>query len=81
MFTAATLIFAGCSKNEITMPVGPKGDNGLTAYQVWVKAVNDGTLDWDKTRTTDSDYFIYIAGTDGKDGKDGADGAYAYERC
>lgn len=66
-----------CSEVDITMPKGPKGDNGLSAYEVWKEAVADGTIEWPKTETEVTDFFKYLKGKDGKDGKDGQS---AYEQ-
>ena len=71
-----------CTDVEMQLPKGPQGERGaegLSAYEVWVKAVKDGTIkDW--TGSTEiNDYFIYLKGKDGADGKDGSDGKTAYE--
>ena len=49
---------------------GPKGDDGRSAYQVWLDAGNTGT---------ESDYLASLIGLPGKDGKDGSDGQSAYQ--
>lgn len=66
-----------CSEVDITMPKGPKGDDGLSAYEVWKEAVADGTIEWPKTETEVTDFFKFLKGKDGKDGKDGQS---AYEQ-
>ena len=76
---AAALV--SCTKLEVTLPEGPKGEqgiqgisgrDGLTSYEVWLKAVADGTIPgWDKTKTSVSDYFIYLKGEKGDRGDDG----------
>ena len=77
---AAILLFiSGCVKTKIEMPDGPKGDSGLSDYELWVKSVKEGLIDWDKTRLEISDFFIFLKGNEGKAGTDGADGADAYE--
>lgn len=62
------------------MPVGPRGEqgasgkDGLSAYELWVKAVSDKTIDYSGP-TDISHFFLYLKGKDGADGKDGRDGA------
>lgn len=76
---AAALV--SCTRLEVTLPEGPKGEqgiqgisgrDGLTSYEVWLKAVADGAIPgWDKTKTSVSDYFIYLKGEKGDRGDDG----------
>lgn len=68
---AVCLLMAACTDVDITMPKGPKGDTGLSAYEFWKEKVADGTVDWPKDRTEVADFFKYLKGNDGKDGKDG----------
>lgn len=65
------LLMAACTDVDITMPKGPKGDTGLSAYEFWKEKVADGTVDWPKDQTEVADFFKYLKGNDGKDGKDG----------
>jgi hypothetical protein len=60
-----------CS-NELTieMPKGPAGPAGASAYEVWVQAVEDGIIDWDKDRIDLNNYFLYLKGKNGAPGKD-----------
>nr|WP_256680617.1 hypothetical protein [Bacteroides pyogenes] len=58
------------------MPKGPKGDAGLSAYDIWKQKVADGTIDWPKNEVEVTDFFKYLKG---KDGVDGIDGKSAYE--
>lgn len=44
---------------------GEKGDRGFSAYEVWLKAGNRGTV---------RDYLKSLKGKDGEDGKNGKDG-------
>ena len=37
-----------CTDVDITMPKGPKGDTGLSAYEFWKEKVADGTVNWPK---------------------------------
>ncbi len=71
-------VLMACTRLEVTLPEGPKGEqgiagiDGLTSYEVWLRAVADGTISgWDKTKTTVSDYFIYLKGEKGDRGDDG----------
>ena len=71
-----------CNSIEVTMPVGPKGEqgiqglpgkDGLSAYELWVKAVQEKQIDY--TGPVDiSHFFLYLKGKDGVDGKNGLDG-------
>ena len=61
------LLMAACTDVDITMPKGPKGDTGLSAYEFWKEKVADGTVDWPKDRTEVADFFKYLKGNDGKD--------------
>lgn len=53
------------------MPPGPKGEDGKSAYQVWVDQVNAGTIAWPKGEVAVVDFFRYLKGKDGVNGKDG----------
>ena len=46
---AVCLLMAACTDVDITMPKGPKGDTGLSAYEFWKEKVADGTVDCRKT--------------------------------
>ena len=50
-----------------TFLVGPKGDDGLSSYEVWIEAVERHTIDYTGSVTI-VDYFKYLEGKDGKDG-------------
>ena len=65
------LLIASCTDVDITMPKGPKGDTGLSAYEFWKEKVADGTVNWPKDQTEVADFFKYLRGKDGKDGQDG----------
>lgn len=69
----ALLLMTFSCDNElhITMPKGPAGGQGLSAYEVWVQAVVDGDIEWDANQTDIVDYFIYIKGEKGDKGEDG----------
>lgn len=61
-----------CTDVDISMPKGPKGDKGdrgLSAYEFWKEKVIDGTIEWPKDETSETDYFKFLKGKDGKDGK------------
>jgi hypothetical protein len=70
-----------CTRLEVTLPRGPQGEqgiqgiagrDGLTSYEVWSKAVVEGTIPgWDKTKTSVTDYFIYLKGEKGDRGDKG----------
>lgn len=74
------LLFLSCTDIGITMPKGPKGDTGASAYEFWKESVWNGTIDWPKNQTEVVDFFLYLKGKDGKDGKDGLNGKGAYEQ-
>jgi len=65
------LLIASCTDVDITMPKGPKGDTGLSAYEFWKEKVADGTVNWPKDQTEVADFFKYLKGKDGKDGQNG----------
>ena len=58
--TCLTIVAAGCVNYTLTMPEGPKGESGLSAYELWVNYVKNGVVDWDPSRIEINDYFIYI---------------------
>lgn len=49
------------------MPPSPKGEKGVSAYEVWKKAVLDGSVVWNTAEVTLGDYFRFLKGSDGKD--------------
>lgn len=50
--------------------VFPEGPEGLSAYEVWLQAIEDGTIEW--TGSTEVvGFFLYLKGEDGEDGEDG----------
>ncbi|WP_448788981.1 hypothetical protein [Bacteroides graminisolvens] len=49
IFVMALLSACG-SDVDITMPKGPKGDSGLSAYEFWKEQVTNGTLEWPKDK-------------------------------
>ncbi|MDO4789772.1 MAG: collagen-like protein, partial [Porphyromonas sp.] len=55
-----------CDRIEILSPPGPRG---LSAYEVWVEAVNNKTIQWENG-TDLANYFKYIKGVKGDSGKD-----------
>ena len=69
-------MLASCNSLEVTMPVGPRGEqgiqgvagkDGLSAYELWVKAVQEKQIDY--TGSVDiSHFFLYLKGKDGVDG-------------
>ena len=57
-----------CNSLEVTMPVGPQGEqgiqgvqgkDGLSAYEVWAKAVQDKLIDYSGPVDM-SHYFLYL---------------------
>ena len=79
-FSILLLLMYSCENElHIIMPQGPKGADGASAYEVWVQAVKDGTIDWDANRIDITNYFLYLKGQDGKDGQNGNDGKSAYQ--
>jgi len=74
MSLVLVLLLLSCSDEmHMLFPEGPQGPQGLSAYEVWVKAVEDGEVDWPKDRTDINNFFIFLKG------KDGANGLSAYE--
>lgn len=79
-FIALVVAVTSCMKVDITMPEGPRGADGLSAYEVWKAGVADGSIPWDKSATAIVDFFKFLKGKDGKDGKDGLNGMSAYDQ-
>ena len=82
MLLVAVSALASCNSLEVTMPVGPRGEqgiqgesgkDGLSAYEVWAKAVQEKLIDYSGPVDI-SHFFLYLKGKDGVDGKDGKDG-------
>ena len=69
-----SVTFLSCD-NELHM-LFPEGPAGMSAYEVWVKEVLAGNIDWPENRTDVNNFFLYLKG---EDGKNGADGQSAYE--
>ena len=69
-FSVLLLAIYSCDKElHIMMPQGPKGSDGVSAYEVWAQAVKDGAINWDADRTDINNYFLYLKGNDGQEGK------------
>lgn len=73
---------SACNSLEVTMPVGPRGEqgvqglpgkDGMSAYELWVKAVKEKLIDYSGPVDL-THFFLYLKGRDGIDGKDGKDG-------
>lgn len=79
MFVFSLLTFSCSDELHMQFPEGPQGPAGLSAYEVWVKAVYDGEVDWPKDRTDINNFFLFLKGKDGVNGVDGLDGKSAYE--
>ena len=73
IFLAALLLASSCATNiRFELPQGPAGRDGKSAYEMWLDAINDGTIKW--TRGTNiENFFLY------QKGEKGSDGASAYE--
>lgn len=58
-FILGTLMLS-CTTLDVQLPKGPKGEDGMSAYELWVKSVKDGTIkDWDGG-TELEDYYKYL---------------------
>lgn len=64
-----SVTFLSCD-NELHM-LFPEGPAGMSAYEVWVKEVLAGNIDWPEDRTDVNNFLLYLKGEDGKDGNDG----------
>ena len=64
-----SVTFLSCD-NELHM-LFPEGPAGMSAYEVWVKEVLAGNIDWPEDRTDVNNFFLYLKGEDGKNGNDG----------
>ncbi len=60
---------ASCSDVSVTLPLGPQGDQGISAYEAWKIKVINGSVNWPKDQITVTDYFKFLKGKDGQDGK------------
>ncbi len=60
-----SLILGSCTDIDISMPKGPQGSSGLSAYELWKQRVNDGTINWPADQTQESDFFKYLKGQGG----------------
>lgn len=66
------LFMTSCDNElHISMPEGPEGPAGKSAYELWVEGVNNGSINWSKDRTTIDQFYLYMKGIDGKDGQNG----------
>lgn len=46
-----------CTEVDITMPKGPKGDRGMSAYEFWKENVENGVISWPKQETEITDFL------------------------
>lgn len=78
IFILISLFLAACS-TDLSMhfpqgPEGPAGNDGKSAYELWVDEVKNGSIPWSMDEIELSDFFRYLKGKDGKDGQDGQNG-------
>lgn len=66
VLVAVLISMASCDRIEILSPPGPRG---LSAYEVWVEAVQNKTIQWENG-TDLANYFKYLKGAKGDSGKD-----------
>lgn len=77
-----SIMFSCSDQLQMTFPEGPQGPQGpqgLSAYDLWVEQVNNGSIEWDKNNTDINNFFLYLKGKDGVDGQNGVDGKSAYQ--
>ena len=68
----SVLFLFSCNDITFDLPHGPegkKGDNGLTAYEVWKDAVLGGSINWPEEQVDVVDFFAFLKGEKGDDGK------------
>lgn len=73
----AALLFAlsSCAIDQrFEFPEGPKGDPGLSAYEVWVEFIENGGDPAYEGGTEEGDFIIYIKGEKGEKGDTGETG-------
>lgn len=78
LFVLVSLFLAACS-TDLSMhfpqgPEGPAGNDGKSAYELWVDEVKNGNIPWNIDETELSDFFRYLKGKDGENGQNGQDG-------
>lgn len=60
--------FVACTDIEVITPKGeqgPKGENGISAYETWLALLDKGTYpDW-KGGKTEADFILFLTGKDG----------------
>ena len=68
-------------KDGVNGSDGTNGNNGLSAYKLWVTEVMKGIEDphnpgnnWDKSKISMDDFWYYLRGKTGVDGQNGQDG-------
>lgn len=65
------LLMCACSTDlNMTLPEGPAG---LSAYEIWAKAVENGEIAWPVDKTEKEDFYLYMQGKNGQDGKSAYD--------
>ena len=69
VYILTIILGQSCTEVDITMPKGPKGDRGMSAYEFWKENVENGVISWPKQETEITDFFKYLKGKDGLDGK------------
>ena len=69
VYILTIILGQSCTEVDITMPKGPKGDRGMSAYEFWKENVENGVISWPKKETEITDFFKYLKGKDGLDGK------------
>lgn len=70
-FLFLLIILISCSKISFDMPQGPKGEPGLSAYEIWKDQVELGNINWPKEKTEIADFMAYIKGEKGDKGDNG----------
>lgn len=66
---AGVLSFASCNNIDILSPPGPQGPEGKSAYELWLQALKDGTIEW-SGETDIANYFKFLKGEPGESAYD-----------
>lgn len=65
------IFVSSCGNMTFSLPNGPKGIKGRSAYEIWKEEVVAGKINWPKDQVEVANYMIYLKGEKGDKGEDG----------